>query len=602
MGKYKKKIGGRSYQNYSPQSLQKAINDVISKKLTYRDAEAKYGVSKSTIQRKVNEKNMLKVGRPNALSNVDEESLVNGIILSSKWGFPFTSLDIRLLVQSFLNNNGVKDPRFNGNLPGYTWAKHFINRHKSVLSERLAENIKRSRAEINPHIITQYFDNLENSLAGVLPQLIINYDETNMTDDPGKCKVITRRGSKHPERILDSSKSSVSVMFAGTASGFLLPPYVVYKAEHLYDSWLEGGPRGTRYNRSKSGWFDGVIFEDWFNKIVLPYFRKFPVDVPKAMIGDNLSSHISLSVIEECKKYNIRFILLPPNSTHLCQPLDVAFFRPLKIQWRKSLFVYKNKNRGCIPKTEFPRIFKNALDKLQIENMASKNLIAGFKATGIYPIDKNKVISKLPTIQTNLDESTSSEINGSKWCKTFEQFLSDSRSNETNNLRKNKRKKVCAQPGKSIASKADQSDEEFADIDQPSTSKCNIPNAKINTASHSKKKQHKKISVQPEEVTISGFSKDDFVTVNLLYKSNSSKDKMKTFYAQVLDIHENMTDTNEPIKLTVKYLKQSVGSKEIYIFPDVEDIGCVTADQIADIVYPVILKRNRYKFPMTIVT
>lgn len=52
----------------------------------------------------------------------------------------------------------------------------------------------------------------------------------------------------------------------------------------------------------------------------------------------------------------------------------------------------------------------------------------------------------------------------------------------------------------------------------------------------------------------------------------------------------------------VKYLKQSVGSKEIYIFPDVEDIGCITVDQIADIVYPDILKRNRYKFPMTIGT
>lgn len=264
---------------------------------------------------------------------------------------------------------------------------------------------------------------------------------------------------------------------------------MVYKAEHLYDSWIDGGSRGTRYNRSKFGWFDGVIFEDWFNKIVLPYFRKFPVDVPKAMIGNNLASHISFSVIDECKKYNIRFILLPPNSTHLCQPLDVAFFRPLKIQWRKSLFAYKNKNRGCIQKTEFPRIFKNALDKLQIENMASKNLIAGFKATGIYPIDKNKVIIKLPTIQTNLDGSTSSEINGSKWCKTFEQFLSDSRSNETNNLRKNKRKKVCSHSGKSISSKADQSDEEYDDIDQPSTSKYNIPNPKINTASHSKKKK-----------------------------------------------------------------------------------------------------------------
>lgn len=84
-------------------------------------------------------------------------------------------------------------------------------------------------------------------------------------------------------------------MFVGTASGHILPPYVVYKAEHLYDTWMEGGPRETRYNRSKSGWFDSTIFEDWFNKLVLPYFRKFPENAPKPMIGDSLASHISLS-------------------------------------------------------------------------------------------------------------------------------------------------------------------------------------------------------------------------------------------------------------------------------------------------------------------
>lgn len=139
-----------------------------------------------------------------------------------------------------------------------------------------------------------------------------------------------------------------------------------------------------------------------------------------------------------------------------------------------------------IPKIEFPKIFKNALDNLQIGNIASKKLIAGFKATWIYSLDQNKVISKWPTTQTNLDESNN-EMNGLKWCQTFEQFLADSRLNETNNLRKNKRKKVCVQPGKSIASKEDQSHEDYDDIHQPSTSKCNIPNAKINTAIDSKK-------------------------------------------------------------------------------------------------------------------
>jgi hypothetical protein len=59
---------------------------------------------------------------------------------------------------------------------------------------------------------------------------IINYDETNFTDDPGKQKVYVRRGSKHARRILDISKTSTSVMFAASADGILLPLYVVYKA------------------------------------------------------------------------------------------------------------------------------------------------------------------------------------------------------------------------------------------------------------------------------------------------------------------------------------------------------------------------------------
>lgn len=65
--------------------------------------------------------------------------------------------------------------------------------------------------------------------------------------------MIVRRGCKYPERIMNSTKSSTSIMFACTASGKLLPPYVVYKAKHIYDAWTEGGPSNTRYNRTESG-------------------------------------------------------------------------------------------------------------------------------------------------------------------------------------------------------------------------------------------------------------------------------------------------------------------------------------------------------------
>ena len=50
---------------------------------------------------------------------------------------------------------------------------------------------------------------------------------------------------------MNSSKSSTSIMFAGTAPGELLPVYVVYKAEKLWDTRTENGPAGARYNRPR---------------------------------------------------------------------------------------------------------------------------------------------------------------------------------------------------------------------------------------------------------------------------------------------------------------------------------------------------------------
>ena len=39
------------------------------------------------------------------------------------------------------------------------------------------------------------------------------------------------------------------------------------------------------------------------------------------MIGDNVSSHGSMHVLKCCEQNNIDFVLLPPNATHLVQPL-----------------------------------------------------------------------------------------------------------------------------------------------------------------------------------------------------------------------------------------------------------------------------------------
>ena len=51
---------------------------------------------------------------------------------------------------------------------------------------------------------------------------MFNYDETNVTDDPGSKQVIICCGRNRVERKVHRSKSSVSVMFAGSADGTYL--------------------------------------------------------------------------------------------------------------------------------------------------------------------------------------------------------------------------------------------------------------------------------------------------------------------------------------------------------------------------------------------
>ena len=79
----------------------------------------------------------------------------------------------------------------------------------------------------------------------VPPTNIFNYDETNLSDDPGTKKSIFGRGVNYPETVKDSTNTSTSIMFCGSAAEQTLPAYVVYKADHLWSTWMECGPPNT---------------------------------------------------------------------------------------------------------------------------------------------------------------------------------------------------------------------------------------------------------------------------------------------------------------------------------------------------------------------
>ena len=92
--------------------------------------------------------------------------------ICSDWGYPVDSLTLRLIVKDSLEKQGKQVRKFKNNTPGPDFVESFLKRHKEVLSSRMCQNIKRSRAAVSPEIINAYFDELEKKLKDV-PQVIL---------------------------------------------------------------------------------------------------------------------------------------------------------------------------------------------------------------------------------------------------------------------------------------------------------------------------------------------------------------------------------------------------------------------------------------------
>lgn len=439
---YKRKLGARNYKNYSDEDLAKAVAEVRAGIISQAGAAKKYKINRTTILNRIHHRHEGLPGHPHVLTSQSEKLIADRICVLADWGFPCTKADIRIIVQMFINREGRIVKQWKDNLPGYDYVNEFAARNN--LTQRLASNIKTSRASVSPNDIKQFFENLRPALEETRPALIYNYDETNITDDPGAVKVLVRRGHKRVERIQEHSKSSISIMFCGTAEGQLIPPMVVYKSKHLYDHWTQGGPPGTIYRNSSSGWFDMNLFEIWFFKVLLPHIQEHREENEKAVvIGDNLASHFSQEVISAALENNIYFTTLTPNSTHMMQPLDVGVYGPLKKQWRKVLDNWRKESRirGAIPKPHFPMLLKRLMDALAPN--IKKNLQSSFRTTGLCPFDPEAVLKKLP--------ADHSEETGRVLDSSLLDFLKETRGYNSERSRHRRGKKVIHEPGTQIS-------------------------------------------------------------------------------------------------------------------------------------------------------
>lgn len=165
---------------------------------------------------------------------MEENTFASHIIAATLFGFPVDTFDLRCIVKLYADRKGIKIIQFKKNLHGKNGLRHSWNVAKIWQYDlQIGPSIKRKRAEVGPSVVDKYFENLSKKLKEVESgKFGTTMRETNLTDEQGQKKVVTKHGCKYPERVNgpNTTKSSTSLMFFGNANaeGELLPPYVVY--------------------------------------------------------------------------------------------------------------------------------------------------------------------------------------------------------------------------------------------------------------------------------------------------------------------------------------------------------------------------------------
>lgn len=103
---------------------------------------------------------------------------------------------------------------------------------------------------------------------------------------------------------------------------------------------------------------------------------------------DGHSSHATLALSDFCVEHKIELISLYPNSTHVTQPMDVAYFRPLKAAWKKAVTSWRLTNNGAsLQKCHFATVLKSAIDSMDTKT----TLANGFACCGLSPFSADSV-------------------------------------------------------------------------------------------------------------------------------------------------------------------------------------------------------------------
>lgn len=397
---------------YSEQAMINALNECRNGMAVSKSAK-QFNVPKTTLFYKLKGvyPEQRKMGPATVLTSEMEKDFVEWIQSIAKAGFPATKDQILESVQMLIIKNGIKTP-FRDNKPGRHWYDAFLKRHP-ILSSRVAQTLVKSRAILTEKCIREWFTEIQTYLMkenymSILndPDRVFNMDESAFFLSPKTQKVLVTKGEKAVySRSNNDDKECLTTLVAGSASGLIPPPMVMFKYVRVPASVADKMPNHWGIGTSENGWMTGQSFFEYISNVFYPWLVRNQIEFPIVLFVDGHKSHLTLPLSVFCSENGIILIALFPNATHVLQPMDVAIFKPLKDAWKNEVQKYKFVNNGRkIEKWDFAGILEKAMNIV----MVKETLQNGFRTCGLCPFNPNainysKLLNSHPKIETSRD-------------------------------------------------------------------------------------------------------------------------------------------------------------------------------------------------------
>ena len=380
---------------YTPEALKNAVQAYnSSKSLSMRGVAETYGIPTATLARKVNNPTILnrKSGPSTVLDANEEKEIEQWIFDRAKMGIPVTKDDLLSAVETYVTSSNKNTP-FIANRPGRHWYEGFKRRHPDI-TIRTPQHLSHKRAEVTREDLQDWFreqrDYLSSkNLLNICPTRVFNCDETNVALCPKSNKILTRKGSLTAYKITDDVKMGITVLFMYSAAGKRAPPMILFQyKEKLPKNIIAKIPTGWGIGISENGWMTLELFYEYMTNVFYLWLLQEKIEFPVVVYLDNHSSHLTMPLVKFCREKQIEIIGLYPNSTHVLQPLDIAFFHPFKEIWKKIVTKWKNENNM----KELRKEYVGIVIKKALEAMAEEDIIKnGFRASGLVPFNPSAV-------------------------------------------------------------------------------------------------------------------------------------------------------------------------------------------------------------------